>query len=82
MVYEEVDDKGKNVHMKLPSALVDKIDVRVSKKEYESRPDFIKIAIRWYLDYLDGKDAGNIRQFSVPNVQLETPRPAERNTRP
>jgi metal-responsive CopG/Arc/MetJ family transcriptional regulator len=70
------------IHIRIAKDLSDRIDRRVEKREFESRPDFFKVAVRWYLDYLDEKDAGNIRKFIVPNVKLETPRSAESNKRP
>jgi metal-responsive CopG/Arc/MetJ family transcriptional regulator len=75
----EKDQLSQVIHIRIPQDLSNRIDARIERREFESRPDFIKIAVRWYLEYLEGRESGRIKQFVVPNVPLETLRSDEHN---
>ncbi len=64
MVYEPDASKGKNIHLKLPADLIERIDRRVNLRQFESRPDFVKIAVRLYLDHLDEVELEKLKHQS------------------
>lgn len=68
---ERKEGRSSPISFRMPDGLFLRMDHFIEKHEYSGYPEFIKSAVRHYLDYLEGLESGRIRQFVVPNEPPE-----------